>query len=318
MNCLDNLVGIRGCDTSVAPTIYLDDIIPINLTNLDEISDGFQVNGEGLFDDKLEAAKGLIINDINDELNLEFINVVESHVVGEFGTTFQDPAAAERGIQLKRKDKCKLSGFEITDIEFCDQAETDQTIKVYVDGVLDRSFLVSEFEKFKVFGDVINIVSDNTSVNVCTSDNQDIYDSCICKCNVVHGCFYARGWDGTNFSTSTYGIQLSVNIICDIEQIICNYSSYMAYPLAYKTYVLILEQAMINDKCSIYLSGNKEAIQQQLLMYDRGYEVNGKEHVGKYWDEVRKASRNIQRLIMQANCKCCYKCKKPYYTKSYN
>lgn len=318
MDCLENLVGIRGCDDSVTPTIYLDDIIPINLTHLDEIADGFQKNGEGLFADKLDAAMGLIVNDIRDVLNVEFINVVESHVVGKFGDTFKDAAPLERGIQLKRKDKCKLSGFEITDIEFCDQSATDQTILVYVDGVLDRSFKVSEFEKFSVYGDVVNILSDNTSVNVCNTENLDIYDGCLCKCNVAHDCFYARGWDGSSFSTSTFGIQISVNVVCDIDLIICNYASYLAYPLAYKVYTLILEQALISDNCSVFLSGSKQEIQNQLLIYDQGYMVSENKHIGKYWTEVNKAARNIDRMIMQADCKCCYKCKKPYYAKSYN
>lgn len=330
MGCLDNLVGLKGCG-DVAPTsgIYIDDILPINRDHFQEIADGYQLTADQLFSEKYSAAIKTVANDLKKNLtNYSFKGTIESRTIGETRDVpvYLPVDASERGIDIRFRDNCELAVFRVKQIEFCRKDNTSANVLIYEadkygDALqLTHTIALGTEESYNtpitLNGQHIRILVDDSTHEVCDLDNTDLNGLCCYRscCNY----FYASGWDGANLSQKTYGLRVKLDVLCDIETLMCKVSESIAFLVAYKIYILILRQAQMSQKASIFMSGAEDQIRLEIMRFEDGFTSGGKYVQGKYYTEIEQVALEIEGLIKMAQCSACFECKTPYNAKSYN
>ena len=327
MDCLNNLIGIRGgCTEADAPIsgLYLNDLTGITVNRAEAAIDEERESGLALLRDKLSQAESEIEATLRTHLSnkMELQSLVDSDIIG-FPKEDMPTMASEayyKGIQI-RIDDISHSELHINNIRLQAQSSGDIDIKVFdlitnklldtitITTVADEVTELPVNKKYKPFNRRINLLFayDATSTG---SYEATVYAGKAGCCGANKGWYQCRYGSSIytraakvgigsqkinrNLTSLTYSPGLSINysLVCSAEPLICTLAQALAVPIRYKAASLVLLEMMHSPRLNALITLNRESHEELLTMYEI-----------KYQESIDSILKNIS-LPKDA----CYKC----------
>ncbi len=293
MACYDNIVGIRGLCDSPSVRYYVDDW-GVSLKTAANIADEKYITGKRLFESKRKQAWEYLLQDVilkgykND-------NILKSFSIHSKGDTVVNATGT---ISIDFTDNCELTGVFIDSIVANVQtagtlAIEINNIPVYSDTLAAGVYTIAVG---RVFSKALTI--DITGTAVMNGGNADYYNDGVIGC-------YSVG--------QTYGLSITGDYRCMIEQYICRFPDKIGMALAIKTAALITKEMLTTAKLAeiLFVKDRQELItelasldsSENLYAYDDKAFVGGQPIVkpGKYQNQIEY----INRVIPVPKCRCC-------------
>lgn len=300
-NCYENIVGIRGLCESPNVRFYVDDY-GVSLKTAANIADERFITGRNLFEAKRRQAWQYLLQDVvlrgykNDSIIKSF------SVVNEGGTTI--PASGS--FSLDFTDNCELTGVFINAISFDVVASGSLQIKVGGEIVYTGSPAtgITTVQIGQLFPK--NLLIEILGTATLNSGNAMYYK------DAGHSC-YGIG--------NTYGISLTGDYRCNIEQYLCRFPDKIGMALTIKTAALLYKEMLSTSRLAeiLFVKDRAEIIteiasldsSENLYQYDNKAFVGGKPIVadGKYQKQIDY----INRVIPVPKCRCCMEQHKSSY-----
>lgn len=293
MACYDNIVGIRGLCDSPSVRYYVDDW-GVSLKTAANIADEKYITGKRLFEAKRKQAWEYLLQDVvlkgykND-------NILKSFSIQSKADTAINATGT---ISIDFTDNCELTGVFIDSIVA--DVKTGGTLSIDINNVSVYSDTlpvgVHSIAIGRVFSKALTI--DVTGTAIMNGGNADYYH------DGVGGC-YSVG--------QTYGLSITGDYRCMIEQYICRFPDKIGMALAIKTAALLTKEMLTTTKLAeiLFVKDRQELItelasldsSENLYQYDDKAFVGGQPIVkaGKYQNQIEY----INRVIPVPKCRCC-------------
>lgn len=293
MACYDNIVGIRGLCDSQNVRFYVDDW-GVSLKTAANIADEKYITGKKLFEAKRKQAWEYLLQDVilkgykNDK-------ILKSFSIQSKGDT---SISGNGVISIDFTDNCELTGVFIDAITTDVHTAGNATIEingsvVYTGAVIQGKTTISVG---RTFAKALTIEISGTAVM--NGGSADYYH------DGVGGC-YSVG--------ETYGLSITGDYRCMIEQYLCRFPDKIGMALAIKTAALITKEMLTTAKLAeiLFVKDRQELItelasldsSENLYAYDDKAFVGGQPIVkaGKYQNQIEY----INRVIPVPKCRCC-------------
>lgn len=240
MSCIDNIVTVKGCNTS-PPSSGLDlfDAPEISIRNANNIANDTYVQGSVMLQNKLRLAIVQVRNDFIAALNGNNIATKiseSSYSTGTFNASINNGLyAGERGIILYRNPTIRgvLRKIKITQVQLYPLASGNFNLKIYdtINGVWSYTsfpvtLVANQVNTFSINyimqGTYVNVLIDNTSLPMASANL-----TCMTGCggSMPNDCGYVMGYNGiAQVKSEGFGINVLFNCTCDYEQILCDLS----------------------------------------------------------------------------------------------
>ena len=282
MDCLNNLIGVSPLLGDVPDSgLFLSDI-DITLQQANNLQTTNDTSGVDYLQKKIDFAQKTVVNDFVNRLreskpNLKAFGVntiLESNTVGKYRQNkpvLNANAAIERGLYLDINDSTYLS-LKVTSISLMAQTTGDVTVNVYdlIQGKLIDSIVIA-----CVAGEI-----STTSVNKAYPNNGQryqlafLYDGatgsyvndyntskCLgctpswnvgnCKwsgASIADGATKIRSNLSTGGGNGANGLSITYTVDCDVSSMVCQIKSRLAFPLLYKTAVLVADSYKLTPR----------------------------------------------------------------------
>ena len=270
MDCFENFIGIKSCDTALNPRtgLFIEDLEGINLDHAASVAE--EETGVELFQRKLAFAYQKLKSDIIQHVQ-QFVRigtVVENKRVGRFVDTYLANDASERGIHIER-DNTRLTKIYVQSVTIkVNDTTTDKEFKI-IDGDVETTYTfsgspgdeVTVITDYTATRDEIFVVMDNSDVQV---NETSLYDSdCGCIAN-NYKYFNINGWNGTRNDSITYGMQVNVNMECSDDDLICIFNHRLGLAALYRAGIEILNEAIESDRLNyVTIYGEEKAMEKK-------------------------------------------------------
>jgi hypothetical protein len=289
MACYENIVGIRGlCDN---PTIryYVDDW-GVSLKTAANIADEKYLTGKKLFEAKRKQAWDYLVQDVVLK-GFKHDKILKSFSIQSAGGT---PINGVGVINLDFTDNCELTGVFIDKIIADVITSGNVTIKINGTTVYSGPLPIgkSTIVVGKVFAKALTIDISGTAVM-----------------NGGTGNYYTDGVSGCYSVGETYGLSITGDYRCMIEQYLCRFPDKIGMALAIKTAALMTKEMLTTAKLAeiLFVKDRQELItelasldsSENLYVYDGG--DTSTPIAGKYQKQIEY----INRVIPVPKCKCC-------------
>lgn len=305
MNCFENIVGIKNCNSTQYE--YWLDGYGLSLKQLEAIADESAISGKQLFKDISEQAylslfnditfKGFNANKILQEINLKADTCTE---YGNFG--IERPSnIKEIEFNCYNRD-CELINFYLNSIKLHVKQGGNTTIsikyngvtQVLFSGVVDSDAIVNiEIPSVQGFlSSTFSILVDLTNISVCSGNFNSDCSAC--------GVFYTKS------SEINYGFEVDMRVQCDKSIWICKHKDLLVQAYIYKILGLYWHRRYLSDRVK---ESDRNYEVANMNFYDSIYNAvvpkesspSGK---GMYQLELEKANK----AILPPKCRCCIEC----------
>lgn len=294
MACYEHIVGLRGLCDGNAVRYYVDDW-GISLKTSANIADERYGNGRRLFEAKRKQAWEYLLQDVvlrgykHDQILKAF------SIANPGGTTL----AANGTIQMDFTDHCELTGVFIDSITVDVLTGGAATILVNGETVYSDT-LATGFNTIligKVYSKALTITITSATATV----------------NGGKGDYYEDGKGGCYGVSETYGMAVTGDYRCSIEQYLCRFPDKIGMALAMKTAALLYKEMLNTTKLAeiLFMRERSEIVtelasldsDENLFKYDDKAFVGGQPIVasGKYQKQIEY----INRVIPVPKCRCC-------------
>lgn len=313
MECLNNLIGIRG-DGNTAPFsgLYLNDLTGITIESADaaisaEVQSGFQ-----LLRDKISFAQQAIKAEMRNFLqgSLRAENLIEADNIGYYEDDMEvltaDPGNY-RGIQIQ-SDDCKHAELVVNSLSFRAQSSGDVTVKVFdlitgkelesitVAALADEIVTTQVNRSYKATSKKLNLLfvydaatesyKTNTYAGkaICCGSQAGMYSNTQLY---FRGASIAASAMKTHKNVSslshTSGLSLSYSLQCTAEPLICSIASILAYPILYKAASLIMMEYRYSRRLNSIIS-----------LHGKDHEALREEYELAYTESMQNIMKNLR------------------------
>lgn len=322
MNCLNNLVGIKGgCEDETA-SLFINDLAGINVQAADAAISSEYQSGFELLRTKRTLAIEAIRNDIRQFLSgkIKLDSLIDSDIIGYYKDnlpTYASEAGYYKGTQL-RIDEASHSELFVSSVRFQSQSTGDVTVHVFdlitgkeidtytIECVADEVTELVVNKTYQPFNKRLNLffAVDPTAAYESTA----YHGSSIC-CGALAG-FYRCGGNmaytrtakiatsGTLINSNlesistTAGLSLTYSLVCSAEPLICQLAGALGWPLLHRWGMEVMRELKfskrLNSIVSLYAKDHAELLSE--------YEM-----------EYSKSMDNLFRNIRMPNDRC-YRC----------
>lgn len=294
MNCLESLIGIRGCEES-SNTLFVNDLPGMSLNVADAGADNETENGVDLIKNRISFAAQYIKNDILNFVNDKFNNLLEQNKVGYYTSEVVALSSRYYGVRIKVK-KGRFFELRINKVSLMldDDVTTDLKIFDLRTGVelFTQEIQVTENTETEVELDFSYSTNGQEVVLfVChTSDVAGHFKSNLLSDNNIHGCTscvesgylsyskagcvsYSSAVKDINFVTTsdTGGLSIDFNIECSIDNYVCSIKNQLAWALLYKTGSMIMQEVINSKQYNTIVVIHREDNEELLSYYEAEY-----------------------------------------------
>lgn len=320
MACLTNYISIFGHCDGATPTsgLYINKHLPgINLKRAANTTEGEIQTGVALLqqaiDVGVEKARSALVSEMLG--TVRFNSVTSSGQYGRYELDFTDTdnylgaTAANRGLKFELDSGCRLNTIYIRRVQILtNTAITNGTLTI-TDGGTTTTKTFSATAKtvtfvetnYKATSPTVLITLNNAAISVADSD---LYynGNCGFCCNTCHGgCdsgLSVWGWDGTNTTSSTYGLSALVDVICDEQKFFCEISHIpdVAWMSLYQAGIWAFEYGLLSNRINAYTNYGKEQVSAQIQQWQQEFD-KAKE----------KVVRQLPKYLLSIDS-CCIEC----------
>jgi hypothetical protein len=282
MTCLDNLIGISPLLGDVPDSgLFLSDI-DITLQQGNDLQTTNNTSGVDYLQKKIEFAQKTVVNDFVNRLreskpNLKAFGVntiLESNTVGKYRQNkpvLNANAAVERGLYLDVNDATYLS-LKVTSVSLMAQATGNVTVKVYdlIQGIQIDSIVIAcvageistvsvnrSYDNngqryqlaFLYDGAVASYINDyNTSKCLGCTPSWSVGNCKWSGASIADGATKIRSSLSTGGTNGANGLSITYTVDCDVNSLVCQLKSRLAFPLLYKTAVLVADSYKLTPR----------------------------------------------------------------------
>jgi hypothetical protein len=294
MECLESLIGIRGCEES-SNTLFVNDLPGMSLNVADAGADNETENGIDLIKNRIKFASQYIKNDILNYVNDKFNNLLEQNKVGYF--TDEVVLASNRfyGVRIKVKKgrffELKINRVAImldndatTDLKIFDLRTGIELFTKSVDVEANKQTEIEIDFNYSTKGQEVVLF-------VChTADVAGHFKSNLLSGSDIHGCTsciesgylsysrsgyvsYSNSIKDVNFVTGndTGGLSVDFNMECSIENYVCSIKNQLAWSLLYKTGSMIMQEVINSKQYNTIVVIHREDNEELLSYYEAEY-----------------------------------------------
>lgn len=313
MECLNNIVTFRGCDSSTTPLSGLDlmDAPEITIKNVANTATEKDVSGAEMVNRLLELSHTMVRNDMLKVLagNRMLVDVSnKTWKTSDFKPTTTITANnTERGLTLWRVEKNLQKSLKKTTIHtiyiYPMVDYTGATVRIYDNGgTLNKTTTYS----FDLVGGEINEFDveyevEGTNATVVISGEMNLASAYLKLCGGCSGklpndCGYTQSYvNGKSVNgREGYGVGISFSCECDYDQLLCSLAKTSLGNIIWlKARLMILEETIASNRLSNYVVFGKE---------------QAKEHynkvLGEYEDSWQSFVKSLPNLLQQYNGSC--------------
>lgn len=328
MACLDNYISVFGhCGNTVPSSgLYINkSLAGIGLKKAANIAEGEIQTGVALLEQAIEngiqqSRSALVSEMLN---TVRFNSITSSGQYGKYELDFTDTnnylaaSSGNKGLKFQLDNDCRLSTLYIRRVQVLTNSTiTDGTLTITDGGeVTTKTFSASPKEvtfvevNYKAVSPTVLITLNNASISVADSD---LYynGNCGYCCNDCHGScgsgLSVWGWDGTNTTSSTYGLSALVDVICDEQKFFCEISSIpdVAWMCLYSAGIWAFEYALLSNRINVYTNYGAEQMSTQIEQWRQLFD-----------EKKAKVVKQIPKYLLSID-KCCIECNSSHWTTS--
>lgn len=251
-DCLKNWIGVK-CLTNSKSGFYINDLEGLNLKYAADIVDSDYLSGLEFLKSKIDFATALVLEDLKRYAMPYFrINsIVDEIKVGEWANNYLAPAPVDRGLKLTVRNS-RLLRIRVNSIKIKIQ-QTNYAHSVEIsDGLVTVTypFTTDANGEAEVFPDyfsetnVVYVTMNDTAINV---NDTDVKTGCGCQ-SKSSNYITANGWNGSTTANSTYGLIVTANAECSLDEIGCILASQLTFPILYRSGLEVAKEAITTDR----------------------------------------------------------------------
>ena len=277
MSCLDRIIngedtyiGIKGVASCESPIwdLYINDLPGMSLKMASAIASEEYESGIKLMSDKIKLATRLVIDDfrtfifpayaVNSIVDQATMNPADDTI------TYVAPFAAFRGIRIERSPEARFTKIYIPDARWLAYETGTITVRI-IDGpvTIEQTHQVTGQQwnylpiRYKAQHHVVRIEVDNSSFSVALFKRKPCRT---CKGGVKRSQYLdVDGWDGTRETTLTYGLDVTAQLICDEDEIVCSLLDRMKFIVWYRAGIEVLEEFLQTTRLNFITLDKKRA-----------------------------------------------------------
>lgn len=292
MACSTNYINVYGHCDGGAPSsgLYINKhLAGINLKKAANIAEGELQTGVGVLEQAIEVgiskARSALVSEMLGVVR--FNSIISSGQYGKFPLDFTDTTqylsatAANRGLKYQLNNDCRLSTLYVRRVQILTNTTITNGTLTITDGGETTTYAFNAQPKeitfvetnYKAVSTTITITLDNTSISVADSNLYSTTSCGFCSndCMNQSGCGCSNGlsvwgWDGTNTTSSTYGLSALADVICDEEKFFCEISHIpdVAWMCLYHAGIWAFEYALLSNRVNVYTNYGKEQLSAQI------------------------------------------------------
>lgn len=308
LNCYRDLIGFtrKGCGNSVPPFsgYYLEDFEYFNVSRLAEIADlETSETAQQLFENKLNLAFANIRTELVNQLSesgFRLNRIMHTSQIGNFSDSLiATPSPVFRGLVIERR--CEFSRMAQVYIPrvrilchddypnaslIIKDGAFEQQVPVNLEANIEQEVGVYYFAKTKKVSLTIN----NANVRM----NQSTFGSTACCGGFSYEDHHLRltGVDGGNSSGYSWGIVPDVQMVCNMDVLLCEMRNMLSEALMYKLQEELILEAQGSDRL------NSTTLNQDQLTI----QINKVRK--RFVEAVRSAIEQSQYLLKQFDKHC--------------
>lgn len=309
MQCLENLVGLRGyCEPQSPYAVYVNDFRMGTLRRWAETADSESVTGRDFFEKlRKEAAREVARDFINKVRFFQVKKVLSSEIDGIF---YDDNYLPYRNtsVQIASNSGDPYFGVEIVGIEFFSKDTGSAKVVVRDSTSCEVEYPINvtcglnrvDIRRTGRWFDISLISEDSLElcevINPTTNSYSRVINwlggyviDCEPVCNGAGSCYHIT------YSKGRRLFRVLVNCICDPERIVCQYADHLKHATAWRLLALLMESARYkDDKNRIIRNSQEEALAYYTTIMGgvdpmTGYDIKAP----KYWVELAAVINSI-------------------------
>lgn len=296
MACLTNYINVYGhCDGGTPSSgLYINKhLAGISLKRAANYAEGELQTGVALLEQAIENGIAQTRSALVSEMlgTVRFNSISSSGQYGKYPLDFTDTTeylaatAASRGLKFELDNACRLSKIYVRRVQILTNTTVTNGTLTITDGGETTSYTFSTQPQeitfvetnYKAQSTTVKITLNNAAMSVADSD---LYynGNCGFCCNTCKGScdsgLSVWGWDGTNTTSTTYGLSALVDVICDEEKFFCEISHIpdVAWMCLYQAGIWAFEYGILSNRINVYTNYGKEQLilqtQQWRLLFD--------------------------------------------------
>lgn len=331
MACLDSLIGIKGCTTSVGSSPYYIEDIGITPTEADQYINKEYPSGIDLIEDKIDLATRLVSDLIINHFSPNLIrkSLLESQLLGQYQDNLNlksGIASTYGGISLTLNNQDSYFKVFVNSISL--QINSTGNVNVFVFDLISGTLLDTI-----VVATVTNVIS-TTFVNKTYSSPKRkldlifVYDTEGISSNTTNlansGCTSCNGYVHRNYYISaapisigeldtkirsmlttqshTFGLSVNYSIQCSFDNWLCEIANLMALPILYKAGMEIMEYAALysnrqTSNVNIDAERNKERLNAYSFKYNEALQATVSKIVLPKHDKCFLCDKPVELII---------------------
>lgn len=320
MACLTNYINVFGhCDGGTPSSgLYINkNLAGINLKRAANIAEGEIQTGVALLEQAIENGIAQTRSALVSEMlgTVRFNSITSSGQYGRFPLDFTDTTeylaatSANRGLKFQLDNGCRLSKLHVRRVQILTNTTIANGTLTITDGgeVTTYTFNAQPQEityvetNYKAQSTTVKLTLNNAAISVADSD---LYynGNCGFCCNTCQGScdsgLSVWGWDGTNTTSSTYGLSALVDVICDEEKFFCEISGIpdVAWMSLYQAGIWAFEYSLLSNRINVYTNYGKEQLSAQITQWQQLFD-----------QKKAKVVKQLPKYLLSIDS-CCIEC----------
>ena len=250
---------------------------------------------------------------------VRFNAIASSGQYGKFYKDFTDTtkylaaAVANRGLKLELKNSCRLSTLYIRRVRILDNTGVSGTLTITDGGTVTTKTYTTTAQvatdvevNYKATSPTVLVTLDNTAISVnestlnysgsCGFCANDCCEDHTCKCNSGLNVY---GWDGTNTTSTTYGISALVDVVCDEGKFFCEMANVIpdiAWLTLYEAGIWFFEYLLNTGRINMYTNYNDEQASNNIEQWSQKSDMIRK-----------KLAKQLPKYLLSID-DCCIEC----------
>ena len=272
MACITDFITYRGSDVTPTSGLYVNDLYGVNLSKMDAVANTDYEDVREFILRKIVMAIAYVAVELKRYAMPYFkMNSVIGHYLGgkfDEDLTYHPAVAADRGVRIQIAETT-LSQIVINRVTIRSNSVGAFNV-VVTDGTDTTNYpvtLVAGAEE-----DVeINQYCDTKNVYVTVNNIAGAEGKACMGCAPDYDILSVNGWDGTNTSSSHYGVKADVTIICNPGNMFCIVKDFLAYSVLYRFGIELANEALETDRFNYFSMVNRDDIKDLRESYMEDY-----------------------------------------------
>ena len=301
-SCLENFIGVRCLTQNPKSGLWINDLEGINIRMAADIADSNYTSGLQLLEQKIKFATELVAAELSGYVLPYFrINsIIDELLIGEFNDTFLSPAAFDRGVKITTRNS-RLMQIKVNSVKIRIRETNYSGTLDIVDGFHATSYPFTtdsngEAELFVNYGSKgkeIFVVIDNTNIHPASSD---VKGGCACFSKSSEY-LIANGWNGSGVATNSFGLEISANAQCTIDELMCIIAPQLRFAILYKAGLEIVKEAKATDRLNSVTLLDEEKI---AFLYEE-FSMQYKNHLNVAINSLPELFKRIDDICVICN-----------------